>query len=107
MQNNNYQLGEKKLELIKPILNNKKKEIASTHIRVKAKLADITGNDLLLLWGNGHSKRMVYDCFLHRIHLENKQESIYNFSQYIVKEKKHTNFMLEAYCLNSEINKKR
>lgn len=60
----------------------------NTHIRVKAKLADITGNDLFLLWGNGHSKGMVYDCFLHRIHLENKQQSIYNFSgQYTVKKK--------------------
>ena len=37
-------------------------------IPVKAKLTDVTGNNLFLLWWNGDSKRVVNDCFLHGVH---------------------------------------
>lgn len=46
--------------------------IIYTYIRIETKLADIARNDLFFLWWNGNTKRMVYDCFLHRIHLKRK-----------------------------------
>lgn len=63
-------------DIFRPIstgtINTLQREKSDTHVWVKAQLTDITRNNLFLLRGNGDSKRVVNDGFLHRVHLKSK-----------------------------------
>lgn len=43
---------------------------AHTYIRVESQLADVAGDDLFPFGHHGYPKGVVYDSFLHRVHLD-------------------------------------